>query len=338
MGAGATWQAEELLISNERRGLRATGHSDFHALGGRAHTGVVVARVLYDFVDERIVVVRIVVEKNEFLGTAFHYDFDRLAPVTMAPTPPAGLVFFGKILRVVNQHVGAFGKFADILVELLIARLVVGGVDQDAFPGLKPKAHASLWMVQPHGPHGGVIVQLRLAFLDVVEIPLRLHLAGVHREVRRGHLLFHHALQAAGPAGGVKGEAILGIFIERAEEGDALDVVPVKVRNEDVGRDGLAVGLAFQLLAEATEAGTAVENIKILAEADFHAGSVSSVAQVPGLRGGRRSAHSPELDPHTPSFHKLWAERSSSDAGCPPSIVSLVPMVTVVYGLKCGPT
>ena len=66
--------------------------------------------------------------------------------------------------------------------------------------------------------------------------------------------------------------------------------------------DRLAVGFALELLAERAEAGAAVEDIAAIPVADLNARGVATVAQVPGLGRGRRSAHSPELDPHTPPF------------------------------------
>jgi hypothetical protein len=43
-------------------------------------------------------------------------------------------------------------------------------------------------------------------------------------------------------------KAVLATLIQRTKEGNALDVVPMEVGDKDVGRDGLAVRLAFELL------------------------------------------------------------------------------------------
>src|SRR5262245_60327855 len=93
---------------------------------------------------------------------------------------------------------------------------------------------------------------------------------------------------------------VLDVFIQRPEKGNTLDVIPVEVRNEDVRRDRLSIRFALELLAERAKAGTAIKNIEVVAETHLHAGGVSPVAQVPGLRSWRRPAHSPELDPHAP--------------------------------------
>src|ERR1700740_2943000 len=106
----------------------------------------------------------------------------------------------------------------------------------------------------------------------------------------------------------MEGKLVLHIFVERVKKRNSLNVVPVKVRNEDVGRDWLAVGFALQLLPQGAEAGPAVKDVKAVAEADFDARSVPSVPQVLGLRSGCRSPHSPKLDPHTLPLHTLLAE------------------------------
>ncbi len=75
-------------------------------------------------------------------------------------------------------------------------------------------------------------------------------------------------------------------------------MIPVEVRHEDVRRERLVAELALQLLAEDAEAGAAVEDVDAVAEADFDAGGVASVAHVFGLWCGGGTTHAPKLDPH----------------------------------------
>src|SRR6266568_5557039 len=116
-------------------------------------------------------------------------------------------------------------------------------------------------MVQPHRLNGRV-AELNLAFLNVIEIAMRLHLAHIHGKVGRSHLLFHHPLQRPGSAGTMEVKTILRAVIKRSEEGDPLDVVPMKMRNEDVSRDGMRAELAPQLLAQGAKPGATVEDEK----------------------------------------------------------------------------
>ena len=50
---------------------------------------------------------------------------------------------------------------------------------------------------------------------------------------------------------------------------------------------GFARSLMYQLLAQATQSGAAIENVQAVAQADFDAGGVASVAQFFRLGGWR---------------------------------------------------
>src|SRR5207302_1494258 len=82
----------------------------------------------------------------------------------------------------------------------------------------------------------------------------------VHREIRIGHLLFNGALQAAAARRGVEEEIVIRIGIKRSEEWNALDVIPVKVGEEDVRVDGPILVLLQELLAQIAEAGATVKD------------------------------------------------------------------------------
>ena len=153
-------------------------------------------------------------------------------------------------------------------------------------------------MIEPHG-FDHHVVQRHSALLQVVEAALGFHLTHIDRKIRGGHLFFHHPLQSAKAAGGVERETVFRVVVERAEERDALDVVPVKMRDEDVGANRFALRVALQLLPERAQSGAAVEDVEVVAEANFDAGGVASVAQVVGLGSRRGSAYAPELNSHT---------------------------------------
>ncbi len=71
------------------------------------------------------------------------------------------------------------------------------------------------------------------------------------------------------------------------------------MRDEDVGTDRLALGVALELLSERAQSGAAVEDEEAVADAHFDAGGVASIAQVVGLGSRRGPAHAPELNTHT---------------------------------------
>jgi hypothetical protein len=72
----------------------------------------------------------------------------------------------------------------------------------------------------------------------------------------------------------------------------------MKVRNENVRRERTVAEFALQLPAEHAESGATIEDVNTVADADFDAGGVPSIAHVLGLWSGCGTPYSPELDPH----------------------------------------
>src|SRR5581483_7062858 len=93
-------------------------------------------------------------------------------------------------------------------------------------------------------------------------------------------------------------KAIFGIVVKRAKEWNALNVIPVKVRDKDVRADGSSQELAGQCFPQAAKAGAAVENVQTAIDPHFHARGVAAVAHVFALGGGGGSSHSPEFNVH----------------------------------------
>jgi len=72
-------------------------------------------------------------------------------------------------------------------------------------------------------------------------------------------------------------EAAVAVVIERAEERDALDVVPVKMRNENVSGYRLVLEFRIELATEGAESGAAIENVDGVSRANFDAGGIAPV-------------------------------------------------------------
>jgi len=111
-------------------------------------------------------------------------------------------------------------------------------------------------------------------------------------------LLDHNLFQAARAAGGMEEELTLWAVVQGTEKRHPLNVIPMKVRDEDVGGKWLWAELTLQCMAEHTESRAAVEDVDLISDANFHAGGIASVAQVLGLWSGRGAAHAPKLNSH----------------------------------------
>lgn len=222
-------------------------------------------------------------EEHEFLGTTLGGDVDGFPPMAVSPTAALGFVFLGQILGVINEHVGTFGEFADVAVKNGMAGLVVGGVNENSVVGFEAEAETSLGMIEPHGLHNA-IVKFNPLFFHVVKIAMCRHLAHIDWEVGVGHLLLNGALQATSAAGGVEEKIVVGVLIKRLKEWNALDVIPVKVGEKDVGIDGGGTALGHEAFAEITESGSAIKDVNVVVDPDLHAGRVAAVLHVLQLR------------------------------------------------------
>ena len=92
-------------------------------------------------------------------------------------------------------------------------------------------------------------------------------------------------LQLASAAGGVEKEMIIAAVVERQKKWDALDVVPMKMRQKDVRAQGLAVELFSKLLAQNAKTRAAIKDVDVAVDANFHTGSVAAVDRRPAGAG-----------------------------------------------------
>src|ERR1700682_729112 len=124
------------------------------------------------------------------------------------------------------------------------------------------------------------MIEVHAVFVDVVKLALGQHFVHVHGKVRVGHLLFNGALRPSRAVRRVKKERAVLARIKRSKKRDALNVVPVEVRQENMRGDRSAVAFLNQLLAQVKEAGAAVKDVNMPSDAPLYAGGVAAVAQV----------------------------------------------------------
>src|SRR5207247_2974658 len=125
------------------------------------------------------------------------------------------------------------------------------------------------------------------ASFDVVNIAASFHRAHVDGEIGVRHLVFERVLQLVRAGGGVKEKLVVFVVVERPEERDTLNMVPVKVRKKDVRVKRTVIKLVDQLFPQNAEAGAAVEDVEVAADAHLDAGCVPAIAKIFRLRRGR---------------------------------------------------
>ncbi len=261
---------------------------------------------------------RVVVEQREPAHVRRLRDVDRV--LDRAVTPPDLLgVLGGEVLGVVDHEVGAAEErdvlrlVAGLLLEALRSGravdggLVVGGVHERGAVGLDAVPERQRGVVQVPGGDRDV-VDLELALDEVVVLDRGAEVEELDREVRVLHLARERLVdRRVEPPGPVHVPHVAG-HEQRREERQALDVVPVRVADEEVPVDP-ATG-PHELLAQLVDAGPAVEHEQRAGVgAHRHARRVAAVADRRRARLGDRAPSSPERDLHSDS-----PGHSSSDA------------------------
>ena len=89
-------------------------------------------------------------------------------------------------------------------------------------------------------------------------------------------------------------EAAAG-FVDGREEGQALDVIPVRVGNEEGEIERLGLEFFQERDTELTQAGAGIEDDDVLAGADFDTGSIAAVVNGAASRSGDGAANTPKL-------------------------------------------
>src|ERR1041385_984905 len=128
---------------------------------------------------------------------------------------------------------------------------------------------------------------------------MRFHLPQINREVGGRHLLFQYLFQLPIAARTVQEKAAFRLFIQRAKERKALDVVPMEVRDKNMRDDGPVYEFFAQVVSKIAEAGAAVKDVNLLADTYFDAGGIASIAHVFRLRSWSGPADAPKFDAHS---------------------------------------
>jgi len=207
--------------------------------------------------------VRIVVEKHQRGGVTFPRHLHPFFPRRMPPAFFCGGQLFGSELRIIHKNIRARRQFRQALVQLGIARLVIGGIHHGACRSLDAESQAALRVIQPARGNFVFPDAKRVAAVHFLELALGVHCRHVHREIRQRHLRFENLLQAVA-AQKFRTETIkvkVIIFgVQRREKWDSLDVVPVIVGHQNMRfRSAFPVGRG-PAAAQHAQSGAAIQN------------------------------------------------------------------------------
>ncbi len=257
-------------------------------------------------VDLFVVVLGIVVKKNEAADPRAQGEGDTLIKAAVAPTDMAW-IFRPVVLRIENQQVAILQEFeqrrlrafrggGDIWIgrsERDLVGLVVGQVgDGHAFGG-QAEPGAAAGMVKGNGPHFEAPdgCPIGVEFIDRRDPGEGLER---DRELERIHLAGERGLEPGPRSSRAENPDFVRRRVSRAEKRQTLDVVPVGVRNEQGEVERLRLQFAREGEAERANPAPGIENNHFVIESQFDAGGIAAVANRLGAGTGNGTAHTPE--------------------------------------------
>ena len=226
--------------------------------------------------------------------------------IEAAVSPSASfLQLLRRVLRVVDQQVCAACQLNQSRIDLL-PMLDIRANDEHFSISLDPETIRSAWMVVPlSGDYGFHIVDAGEVFAgisDLQKLEIGPHVIQLDREIFRLHLDFEDFPQIANrlvPANCQQSNFLPGI-ISGSKEREALDVVPVKMRERDYDlflfvADGSQVSAQISQSRACVNDGDAVR----IGERDLQASGIAPELLKTGITNGDGSARTIKLELHT---------------------------------------
>jgi len=218
--------------------------------------------------------------------------FHGIEPCAVAPSAPAHILG-GRILGVADEDVGALGNAHNPLIDGRDARFVIAGVHDGVAGAIEPVARSALRVVERERRDAD---RSHLEWLEhLVELAHGGQVLERDGKQGRGHLPFEDLERLGNRSGRVNVE-VVARAVERCEEGNALDVIPVEMGQQQRQRKSFG-GADFE--AQTANARASVDDQNPLAgDTHFEARRIAAVAQI--RRSGRRqrAAHTAEPEGH----------------------------------------
>jgi len=241
-----------------------------------------------------VVVIRVVVKEHEFFHAGLECERHGIVHTAMAPASVL-FIFTAIVLGIEDKHVGVADEFDHVAVVAALARF-----------GIWKKTDQAVGREQPvTNGHAGVIGAMRAHkdFADgKIEIAqfLDLDVAGQlgkgDGKVGAFHLAGERGDEAAARAFAAEHAEAAARIINGRKKWQALDVVPMRVRNKQGEIERFAFEFRCEGQAEFAQARAAIQDDDVIAVADFDASGVAAITDGGRPGRGNGAANTPEFD------------------------------------------
>jgi hypothetical protein len=282
-------------LSTPRDGTELDGHAfagGIHFQRGSMfpHQGTGAA---YKAVNLPVVVLGVVVEKDELPDAGLQREHDRILHATMSP---AGVlrVFGVVVLGIENQDVGIANKVNHQAVIPAGTRLRVREKTDESVGRQETIAHAKTGMVGALGANEN-IADREIEFAQLFNLNITWQLGEGHGKIGAFHLAGERSHQAPARPGATENpQAAAGIIYGR-KKWQALDMIPMRVRNEQGKVERFVLEFSEQRPPEQPQSGAGIENNDVVARPDLNAGGIPPIAQGAAAGGGSGTTNAPEF-------------------------------------------
>lgn len=255
--------------------------------------------------------IRVVVEEEKVFDAGFGGLPDDGVHATVSPADAGGVLLDG-VLGIVNEDVDVLDQVSDVAQAggdgalgagvvggmrcgRWAGHLVVGDVGDGAGGGCEAEGDAAAGVMDAGG--GGVdLADAEAGGAQFLDGDGAWHLGEGDGEERGFDGGGDGAFEAGAGAAPAQDADVLSGEVGGGEEGEALDMIPMGMGDQDPQPAGAPVEFAEQGFPEFADAGAGVQDDDIAAPADLHAGGIAAVSDGLGSGDGDRAPDAPKAD------------------------------------------
>ena len=253
-------------------------------------------------------------EEEKAFDAGFEGEFDDVVDAAVAPAAVFG-IFFAGVLGVHDEDVDGFDEFGDSAVfvagifefggvaaaavlrimAMAEVRFVIRKERDGAAGSSEPITDADAGMIG-HAGSDQDRADIKTGLLEFFDFDVGRDFFQANGKEGTLHLAGENICEAVARAFVTENAKMVLFLIDREKKWEALDMVPMCVREEQGDFQWGIVEFGEELAAERAQAGAAVENDDMVIGADFDAGGVAAVADGGRAGCGDGAADTPEFE------------------------------------------
>ena len=249
-------------------------------------------RVFQQFIQMFVVAVGVMMEEEELLYIGRNRQRYRIIHATVPPSQVL-FIFGGGVLRIENERVRIADKINHLHV-LAGTRLGVGKESNQAIRREEPVTDAVAGVMGAKGSNAQRS-DCKTEIFEFLDFDIAWQFRKGHWKISAFHLTGQRVDQAGARALTANQAQTAAWIVNGREKRQALDMVPVRVRNQQREMKWTLLELGGQRVPQAAQAGARIQDDNFAAAANFYARGIATVAHGTRSRSRNRAARTPEF-------------------------------------------